>query len=457
MEGTDHWFVAIPHGLGDWHRKAPEGEYVQRRDHIVRKRVLTLLLCAAMLFGMVPNVVAAEAPAAIGTEPAAEEVYATQDSTSPEEWVPADISTDEGIDSDPRITLAWETGSAEWKNNSWSSALPGGVTYAADTHTLTLNGANLSSLVLKDFGDIPVVVQVLGENTIKSSMDADSKYPCQLEIIRCNNVTFSGGGSLSITKEFTGDPNIFDSTDQMMEARPTFIVQDTYSLDLDTAVLATGPSSKLCFDKVNITIEDQFQQAELHLYHEYDNEGILNFETAWIAQVVFGNIAFVNNATMTINGQRASIIDGNVTIDESSSLTTTSVAFRSHIATDSSIVTVKGELHASGTPLKAGNALVEIAEAAHSDYKISAMGPTDAALRVGEGVTLQIDGGSVSAASNLYTPYGLQVQGSAVIQSGQLTVSQETTGIEGENVSPETLPSGIILQGGTFRQPGSSA
>ena len=137
----------------------------------MRKRILTLLLCAAMLFGMVPNVVAAEAPAAIGTEPAEEEVYSAPgrvrvpvEETSTALYQPTVVSS-------PKITLEWESGTSEWANDNWSATLPNGVTYASDTHTLTLNGATLSSLGLENFGDTTVTVQVVGNNTIASSTE----------------------------------------------------------------------------------------------------------------------------------------------------------------------------------------------------------------------------------------------------------------------------------------------
>ena len=105
------------------------------------KRIVSLLLCFAMVASFLP---ANAFPAR------AEEVQ-----EEPTAWV--------------HMEWAENGETKQWDNAQELSGLPSGVSYDPDSMTLTLNGAALTWLNFTDFYDRPVTLVVEGENTITGS------------------------------------------------------------------------------------------------------------------------------------------------------------------------------------------------------------------------------------------------------------------------------------------------
>ena len=130
------------------------------------KRIVSLLLCFAMVASFLP---ANAFPAR------AEEVQ-----EEPTAWV--------------HMEWAENGETKQWDNAQELSGLPSGVSYDPDSMTLTLNGAALTWLNFTDFYDRPVTLVVEGENTITGQATA-------LNFQACSNVTVTGSGTLNLTAD----------------------------------------------------------------------------------------------------------------------------------------------------------------------------------------------------------------------------------------------------------------
>lgn len=315
----------------------------------MKKRVLPLFLCVALLLSMVPGVLAAEIPVDTAgnqtTEaPAADGANLTTEHTPKKPQIEraqetvamaaAPTSYGSEVQYEPEIRLAWDGEPVTWRVETGEvpERLPVGVSYTRETHTLTLQNAELSGLELSGFGDLPLTVRVSGENTIEVESDRNSEeeYRPPLSISLCNNVTFTGGGTLNVTTLYSGEPSLIQRDNPYNDpvpARNTFTAEDVYSCEEDVTVIygLENRNSTLLFDNVSINVNSLIQESIVGL--SSGNVDVKVGASNAPVEFNFGHVELKNNSSVSISGLGTSSVAGNVLIDTSSSLTTGPLSF----------------------------------------------------------------------------------------------------------------------------------
>lgn len=443
----------------------------------MKKRVLPLLLCMAMLLSMVPSVLAAEKPEVTAgnqtaESPAADSANLATEHT-PKESLIEQVQETVGMvatpssyqsepQSEPEIRLMLNGELVTWKveTDEVPGNLPAGVSYARENHTLTLQNADLSGLELYGFGDLPLTVRVSGENTIAVASDRNSEeeYRAPLSISLCNNVTFTGGGTLNVTTLYHGEPSVTRVyISQTIPAHETFVAEDTYSYDHDASFVVMDRESTLSFDNVSININNMIQESTIRFE---DNYGFISFDIYNTpADIRFGQIEIENNSSISISGLSQSAFLGNVVIDETSSLTANSIAFGLHDRTyetakylaamwaaqgytDKYSVIVKGELTTRAVPDEIIQAHLEAAKNAYPSpsVKLSVYAPSSL-IDIQPLTWLKLDGGTITTEAVLVT-------GLAEICSGTLSVSSNSNRENGAYEAGLNLAVGKFIQTG---------
>ena len=335
--------------------------------------------------------------------------------------------------------------------------LPAGVSYTPETHTLTLNNVSLSRLELSGLADIPVTVQVLGSNTIFVNCDnIEEHHDNPLEIRGCNNVTFTGGGTLNVVSGYSGEPYIYT---EGIYVHDTFLAEDVYSYRNDTAIVTGERNSTLCFDGVKINIENQLQRSEVDCSDEYAH--FFFGSGGDPAELIFGQVDLRNNADITISGQSNAVIRGNVTIDNTSSLTANGIDFRNYdngidpnLPDSNCTVTVKGTLKSTGISDDIIQKSWALVRQAYPDLTILMF--ADGGIFVGSNVTLIQDGGNISSVSSAYSPSGLTVYGNYELRRGSLSVYVKDFNKPENDTFNYGNVDGIRISNGSFVQSGGN-
>lgn len=340
--------------------------------------MITLLLCAAMLLGLVPGAASAA-------------------------W------------QQPEIQIAWGGGNVSWNPEGEAMPnLPAGVTYTPETHTLSLQGASLTRLAISGFGNTPVTIQVQGDNTIAWTLDqACVPNPAALEITGCNHVTFTGGGTLHVKSLYSGSPILQTDIAGGIAASSTFVAEGAYfSYD----VASSGPGT-LEFNNVTVDVENQLQQSALF---PSGDSALLQGSGGNPAELMFSRISLTNHASLALHGQREATLYGSVDIGAGCSLIADGIAFGGMMADPDApaTVTVKGTLQA-GTRTPAIESHRKLIQGQYADLTCS----SGHALFVDPTVSLLLDGGEISSIASLYTEGGIEISGSTEVRSGTMSVS----------------------------------
>lgn len=420
----------------------------------MKKRILPLLLCVAMLLSMVPSVLAAEKPEVTAgnqtaESPAADSANLTTEHTpkkpqierAQETVAMAAAPTSDGseVQYEPEIRLTWDGEPVTWRAETGEvpEKLPIGISYTRENHTLTLQNAALSGLELYGFGDLPLTVRVSGENTIAVASDRNSEeeYRAPLSISLCNNVTFTGGGTLNVTTLYHGEPTVTrDYNSKTMPAHETFVAEDVYSYDRDTEYVEMNRKGTLSFNNISININNMIQESRVH----FDgNSGYISFDVYNTpADIKFGQIEIKNNSTISINGLSQSAFHGNVVIDGTSSLTANSIVFGKYDISywgiidsarewanqgytgDAYSVMVEGALTTHAVSDEMIQAHLEVAKKAYPSPSVKwSVNSPSSGLDIQPRTRLKLDGGTITADA-------VSVRGLAEVSSGTLSISE---------------------------------
>lgn len=189
-----------------------------------------------------------------------------------------------------------------------ASALPAGVSFTegTDALTVTLNGANLTQLILRDWGSMAVKILVEGTNTISHTGTGEA-----LRIDCCHDTTISGSGTLKLSSE--DEPLYW---------------HDYYWQSGGTGTNTEHPDGKLTISGVTIdAYSDHESWSQNRERTEWDSNPIL---------FMGGYVNITDHAVIQATGMGPAIVETKLTVEEGASFTGSgmSVSVRENVASE---------------------------------------------------------------------------------------------------------------------------
>lgn len=394
----------------------------------MRKRVLSLLLCTALLLGMFPaSAVVPEAagssqtttsatpdgkPAVSGTVSGSVHSIAPGGGAAKPMALSGDVETHEddpaGIENAVDIRVSETSETIHWDKYSSPEGLPAGVTFDTATNTLTLNNAQLASLVFRNWADTHITLNVQGINTISS----DGIEFRVLHFYACHDVTITGGGTLQVIKTSDGGVNIGETMHEnfnMGDAALTFddfFTTSDYGINEDTSLYHINPNGTLNISGVTLDVSNR----SIYGHYQRANAGELVDYAAFFAddaapiRLQVGSVQLTGADIQATGAGMVHISGANVSIDSSSTVTASGLhacGFGDYRTAEGSrrTLTVDGALNLTGVP---GDSIAATkdAMAAALQTTLDKVYVNATSLVLDAGIDMVVDGGAVSVSNN---------------------------------------------------------
>ena len=280
------------------------------------KKLMCILLSAVMVLGLIPVTAAADAP--------------TYNDIAPKNELEVRWGDGEGEGN------GWyrDSGRAEPDDN-----LPQGVSFDAQTSTLTLKGADISFIRAADWGENKLTIKVEGENHIRSYHGRDG-----IELRSCHDVTIEGSGTLNVEVAGKNDDPVNPSYGTPLGVWDWYLVDrgEGYNGQDDHVY----PSGTLTIDGVTVNLtnpEDEYRQFY----------GEVEYRNAQSMNVLIANMELKGGAKVTAKGMERVYMSANLTIGKDCEMTVDTMEFNGILDQDKENVikttlTVNGKLTATG-------------------------------------------------------------------------------------------------------------